>query len=157
MVGILARFWIHESIILVTKSINLCESSILNSPENAENRDFESILNSLNRETWRPYGRVHNVTSGTPNGDRDSGRDSREPRQHVYHGKDHGHGKGHRRDLNESQSATNRLVDEGRGPRTEGGLIHRGNRGKQACHTRSSGRSFLQFWYQQDRPKKISE
>ena len=50
VLGILTRFSIHESILLVIKSIHLSESLILDSPENAENRDFETILDSLNRD-----------------------------------------------------------------------------------------------------------
>ena len=34
---------------------NIGESSIHDSPENRDNRDFESILDSLNRESCRPY------------------------------------------------------------------------------------------------------
>ena len=40
----------HESNLLVIKYIDLCEFSILDSPENAENQDFDSILDSLNRD-----------------------------------------------------------------------------------------------------------
>ena len=50
-IGILNRFSIHESILLVIKFAHFGESSIHDSPKNPENRDFESILDSLNRES----------------------------------------------------------------------------------------------------------
>ena len=50
-IGILNQFSIHESILLVIKFAHFVESSIHDSSENAENRDFESILDSLNRES----------------------------------------------------------------------------------------------------------
>ena len=50
--GFWIRFSIHESILLVIKFPHFGESSIHDS---SENWDFESILDSLNRESCRPY------------------------------------------------------------------------------------------------------